>query len=213
MSRLLLHACCGVCALEPTRILQEEHREFSIAYINPNIHPYEEYIKRQKALEEYVCKARNISYVIGRYDLNEWEEKVAKYALNKPKRCRACYRLRFEKLAQHAQENGFDAISTTLTISPYQYLEQIREELEHAAKQFGLKAEFKDYSSLYREATRISKLNGMYRQRYCGCRFSKLEAQVQQQKAKTLHLRKKRIKEYALLHASAEGCVNQMSDL
>ena len=69
-----------------------------------------------------------------------------------------------------------EGVATTLTVSPYQYTETIREELERACEPHGLAAVFRDYREQYPEATRRSKAMGMYRQNYCGCVFSKIEA-------------------------------------
>ena len=91
-------------------------------------------------------------------------------------RCRACYRLRFEEAAHYAREHGFAALGTTLSVSPYQYTRIIREELERACAREGIKACFADYRPFYDEATRRSREGGMYRQNYCGCRFSDAEA-------------------------------------
>ena len=89
------------------------------------------------------------------------------------------YRLRFEETAQTAVELGFDTISTTLTISPYQFTAIINEELERAAKQRGLGVLLRDFRTHYPSATRISRDLGMYRQNYCGCRFSIIEAEAE----------------------------------
>lgn len=91
-------------------------------------------------------------------------------------RCRACYRLRFEEAARYAREHGFAAVGTTLSVSPYQYTRIIREELERACEREGVEARFADYRPYYDEATRRSREGGMYRQNYCGCRFSDAEA-------------------------------------
>ena len=61
-------------------------------------------------------------------------------------------------------------------MSPYQYTRIIREELERACAREGIKACFADYRPFYDEATRRSREGGMYRQNYCGCRFSDAEA-------------------------------------
>ena len=87
-------------------------------------------------------------------------------------RCRACYRLRFEEAAHYAREHGFAALGTTLSVSPYQYSRIIREELERACAREGIKACFADDRPFYDEATRRSREGGMYRQNYCGYRFS-----------------------------------------
>ena len=91
-------------------------------------------------------------------------------------RCRACYRLRFEEAARYAREHGYAALGTTLSVSPYQYTRIIREELERACAREGIEARFADYRPFYDEATRRSREGGMYRQNYCGCRFSDAEA-------------------------------------
>lgn len=112
-------------------------------------------------------------------------------------RCRACYRLRLEEAAAVAvAEGGYDALSTTLAVSPYQFTDIIHEELERAAGQAGIAVHFEDYRPYYREATRISREIGMYRQSYCGCRFSIPEAEAtrafikQQRKAAKMQVKR-----------------------
>lgn len=99
-------------------------------------------------------------------------------------RCRACYRLRFEEAARYAREHGFAAVGTTLSVSPYQYTRIIREELERACEREGVEARFADYRPYYDEATRRSREDGMYRQNYCGCRFSNAEAAAERDERK-----------------------------
>ena len=93
-------------------------------------------------------------------------------------RCRACYRMRLEEAAATAAENGFEGLATTLAVSPYQFTDVIREELERAAGKAGVRAHFRDFRPYYDEATRISREIGMYRQNYCGCRFSIKEGEA-----------------------------------
>ncbi|QTU85162.1 epoxyqueuosine reductase QueH [Xiamenia xianingshaonis] len=101
-------------------------------------------------------------------------------------RCRACYRLRFEEAARYAVEHGFDAIGTTLSVSPYQYTDVIEEELDRAAARHGLDSVFRDFRPYYDEATRRSREAGMYRQNFCGCRLSDTEAQAERQLRKAM---------------------------
>ena len=191
--KVLLHACCGPCSLEPTRLFLEEGVDFAVDYTNPNIHPKEEYERRKEALIEYSLKPQGLDLIEGAYDVDAWEQQAGIYGTaDRKARCRACYRLRFEQVAQHALEGGFDTICTTLTISPYQYTDIILEELERAAKTYGLKAEARDFSWCYDEATRRSIENGMYRQNYCGCRFSIAEAAAErEQRKRDIKLRKR----------------------
>ncbi len=211
--RCLLHACCGPCSLEPVRIYQEEHASFSIYFDNPNIHPADEYRRRLETIGEHVCAPDRIELVEGPYDPETWEKEAGIWGLQREERCRACYRMRFRRLAAKAVELGFDAIGTTLTISPYQYTDVIIEELERAATEAGIASDARDWSGRYQEATRRSRELGMYRQNYCGCRFSMAEAALERKQRAEQRKRAKRVKELALLAAAAEGTVNQLSQL
>ena len=55
--RMLLHACCGPCSLEPSRILREEGHEITIFYANSNIAPDEEYTHRLETLRPWAESA------------------------------------------------------------------------------------------------------------------------------------------------------------
>ncbi|MEC4176318.1 epoxyqueuosine reductase QueH [Adlercreutzia sp. R7] len=122
-------------------------------------------------------------------------------------RCRACYRLRFEEAARYAREHGFAAVGTTLSVSPYQYTRIIREELERACEREGVEARFEDYRPYYDEATRRSREGGMYRQNYCGCRFSDAEAAAErdQRRAARRAAREAELAAHAHERAAAEA--------
>lgn len=159
-------------------MLLEEGHEIQIAYMNSNIHPEDEYQRRLETMLAF-AKDQGIPVVEGVYDPQAWANEAAVFGTDpetRPQRCRACYRIRFEEAAQYAAEHGFDAVATTLSVSPYQYTEVIREELERACATHGVAAVFQDYREQYPETTRRSKELGMYRQNYCGCAFSKIEA-------------------------------------
>ncbi|WP_228764785.1 epoxyqueuosine reductase QueH, partial [Adlercreutzia equolifaciens] len=203
--RLLLHACCGPCSLEPVRILRSEGVDPVVFYANSNIHPAEEYARRLATLREWAAGA-GLEVVEGVYDPEAWETTAgrignaadAKFGVitneegdlegdasparaAREARCRACYRLRFEEAARYAREHGYSALGTTLSVSPYQYTRIIREELQRACAREGIEARFADYRPFYDEATRRSREGGMYRQNYCGCRFSDAEAAAERE--------------------------------
>ena len=204
---LLLHACCGPCSLEPCRILQSEGRLLTIYYANSNIAPASEYARRLETIKGWASQ-EGIPLVEGAYEPDAWEEAAgligdaaledargrapsegvpAPLALDPARRearCRACYRLRFEEAARYAADHGFEAVGTTLSVSPYQYTEVIHEELERAASSVGIAAEFRDFRPCYSEATRRSRALGMYRQNYCGCRLSQEEAAAEREQRK-----------------------------
>lgn len=196
---ILLHACCGPCSLEPVRVLREQGFVPSILYANDNIHPKEEYEHRLDTLRTWAMQD-GIEVAEVPYDAAVWEEAVGPVAEEvrerfgvvldtedpetdaaaaRRTRCRLCYRMRFEQAARWAREHGYVVLGTTLSVSPYQYTDIIREELERTAAAAGLEAHFEDYRPHYDEATRRSRELGMYRQGFCGCRFSEEESHIQ----------------------------------
>lgn len=185
--KLLLHACCGPCSLEPARLLAQAGHDIAIAYMNSNIHPVSEYVRRLATLRAWAEEA-GIPVIEGAYDAREWEDRAGAVAADpqadRRDRCRACYRLRLEEAARCAAGHGFDGISTTLTVSPYQYTEVIQEELVRASRAYGVDSVFEDFRPFYDEATRRSRALGMYRQNYCGCRISQAEAEAERRERK-----------------------------
>lgn len=187
--KLLLHACCGPCSLEPSRVLRAAGHELTLLYANSNIAPADEYARRLATLREWAAD-EGISVMEGSYKPEAWEACAGRVGLaaddpeRRRARCRACYRLRLEETAQRAAEAGFDGIGTTLSVSPYQYTDVIREEVERAAAAAGVRAVFEDFRPFYDEATRRSRELGMYRQNYCGCRFSDAEAAAERAERK-----------------------------
>ena len=195
--KLLVHACCGPCSIMPTRLLREQGHDITVFYANSNIAPRAEYEKRLHELRTYAAD-QGFSVLEGEYDPDAWERAVTPLGealslgdpaacetvaellddANRAERCRACYRLRLEEAAALAAEGGFDGLATTLAVSPYQFTDVIREELDRACAAAGVAAHFEDYRPYYDEATRISRELGMYRQNYCGCRFSVREGEL-----------------------------------
>ncbi len=220
--KLLLHACCGPCSMEPVRLLRERGIEPSIFYANSNIHPDGEYEHRLDTIKEWSVR-EDLALAEGTYDPKRWEDVVGRIgdaarerfgviagnvlddgALNagafghgreaenaRRARCRACYRIRFEEAARHASEHGFDALGTTLSVSPYQYTDVIEEELVRACEKAGVAALFEDYRPYYDNATKRSREEGLYRQNYCGCRFSDEEAAAERAERKRERVEKK----------------------
>jgi predicted adenine nucleotide alpha hydrolase (AANH) superfamily ATPase len=94
-----------------------------------------------------------------------------------PDRCRSCYELRLEKTAEQARANGFEAFTTTLLISPYQDIEGIETIGQTLAEKYNVQFYFRDFRPYFREAMTLAKELGLYRQKYCGCIFSREERQ------------------------------------
>lgn len=205
---LVLHACCGPCALEPLAQLKDEGFEPVLFWANPNIQPYAEWQRRYDTLCDWAAQA-HIKVVSCECSARRWEQAVAPFARevlrveqhvtanadaedtqHNPRnsqhsrlqaarvaRCSACYRLRLEATCYAAAKQGFHYVSTTLAVSPYQLFDVCTQELCAAAKRHGLEAVVRDFRPRYQEGRKRSLELGMYRQKYCGCRFSAVEAQ------------------------------------
>ncbi|MBR2836711.1 MAG: epoxyqueuosine reductase QueH [Coriobacteriales bacterium] len=174
-TKLFLHACCGPCSLEPVRILTSLGYAPTLVYINPNIEPADEYKRRLAVLRSW-AKVVEVPCLEGPNNKNVWQEQVACFGSNREKRCAACYKLRLEASARMACELGFTCLSTTLAVSPYQLFDICGEALANVCETHGLTPVWLDFRPYYAEATRRSRALGMYRQNYCGCRFSAAEA-------------------------------------
>lgn len=172
--RVALHACCGPCLIEPLDALRAGD-DVTVVYYNPNIHPVSEYELRRDTMMEYAT-ATATDAVEFAYDPGEWLETAGAIHRDKQARCRACYRLRLGRVARWTAEQGFDAFATTLTVSPYQDAAAIREEGERAGREHSVEYLALDFRERYPEATRRSRELGMYRQNYCGCLLSDIEA-------------------------------------
>jgi predicted adenine nucleotide alpha hydrolase (AANH) superfamily ATPase len=178
--RLALHTCCAPCLLEPFDALSPEMDEIVVVYANPNIHPFEEYVRRRDTLVAY-ARTTGIEVVELPYDPARWLTEVGVHGNDRARRCRACYALRLRMVSDWAAENGFGAVATTLTVSPYQDPDVIAEEGERAAESAGVHHVATDFRARYPQATTRSRTLEMYRQNYCGCLLSDLEARGQRE--------------------------------
>lgn len=182
--RLLLHSCCGPCSSYVMEYLAQFF-DITIFYYNPNISPETEFrfraAEQARLIEEMGLGVR---YRLGKYDPERF------FALSKGledlpeggERCFRCYRLRLEETAQLAKAEGFDFFTTTLSISPHknaQVLNEIGAELGAAYDVPYLFSDFKKKNG-YRRSCELSEIYRLYRQNYCGCPFSKAEAEARE---------------------------------
>ena len=181
---LLLHACCAPCSLEPLRLLREEGFEPVICWTNPNIQPVAEHDHRLETLLGWASDVAKVEVIVAADNREAWERTVAPLWENREKRCAACYALRLAEAARVANERGFTHISTTLAVSPYQLYGACMRALEVVAAKQGLIAVVRDFRPNYPDATRAARELGLYRQNYCGCRFSAAEAAMERQAAR-----------------------------
>ena len=91
-----------------------------------------------------------------------------------------CYPVRLEQTAKYAKKNGFDTISTTLLVSPYQKHDIIHNLGNRIAKEYGLEFLYRDFRVGFREGQAKAREIGLYMQKYCGCVFSEEERYAKQ---------------------------------
>ena len=167
--KTLMHICCAPCANRPIAALREEGHLVTGFWFNPNIHPYTEYQARKATLEQYAKEIGMKLIIGGTYDLRPF---VTAVAGNIDARCGYCYRVRLEETAKYAAENGFDAFTTSLLISPYQNHEMICAIGRAMGEQYGVTFLDRDFRPLFKDGQDYAREHGMYMQKYCGCIFS-----------------------------------------
>ena len=195
--RLLLHACCCPCSSHCLELLAE-HFDITVFFYNPNMDTAEEYEKRFAELVRFTKEApfaSKVHLVEAEYDPESFSAiiKGREMEPERGSRCYDCYHLRLRKTAEYANDHGFDCFSTTLSISPYKnadWLNEIGVALEQKMREeagpgsqdsrteqdvpYFLFSDFKKKNG-YKRSIELSEEYGLYRQDYCGCRFSKAE--------------------------------------
>lgn len=202
---LLLHSCCAPCSSYVLEYLREFFA-ITVFYYNPNITEAEEYRKRveeqKRLIDAYnkqvedscldgmhtTLRAKKIQVIEGNYE-PECFYHMAKGLEQCPEggeRCFGCYALRLNETARLAAEQGFDYFTTTLTISPLKNAGKLNEIGKNLEKKYGisfLPSDFKKKNG-YKRSIELSEQFGLYRQDYCGCVYSKEEAELRRKSRK-----------------------------
>lgn len=180
VKKLLVHACCAPCSSYVLEYLSN-YFEITVLFYNPNIDEKEEYDKRALELKRLVSTVNyknKVDVVILDHDPSEFYQVVEglENELEGGPRCFKCYRLRMEKAAKYAKENNFDYFTTTLSISPYKNSSKLNEIGSILEKEYGIKYLYSDFKKKngYKRSIELSKKYSLYRQNFCGCKFSKV---------------------------------------
>lgn len=188
---LLLHSCCAPCSSACLEILHS-HFSVTVFYYNPNIDDEEEYEKRKNEQVRFL-KETGFADILDCEHEKEKFEKISCGLENEPergKRCYLCYALRLEKTAKIASEKGFDYFTTTLSLSPYKNSSWINEIGRKLEEKYGVKflpSDFKKQAG-YLRSIELSEKYKLYRQDFCGCKYSKEETLKKRlEKAKNNH--------------------------
>ena len=175
-TKLLLHSCCAPCSSACLERLKD-HFEITVLYYNPNIDDPTEYEKRKAEQIRFLEESGYAKILDCDHDQKAFED-MSKGLESEPergKRCYLCYQLRLRKTAELAKEHGFPYFGTTLTLSPYKNAEWLNEIGEKEGGRVGVNYLFSDFKKKggYHRSIELSKQHGLYRQDFCGCKFSK----------------------------------------
>ncbi len=176
--RYLLHVCCAPCSPHPLQTLQKQY-DVTLYFHNPNIHPELEYqsrlgeVRRMAALE-------GLPLIVDEYRPDEWLAGAApwKDEPEKGRRCEFCIDGRLDAAARQAAALGIGRFGAVLSTSSRKDVNMIGRLGKKAAARHDLLFDAADWKK--REgakiSVRISGQLGYRRQDYCGCIFSKRDA-------------------------------------
>ncbi|MFA5038291.1 MAG: epoxyqueuosine reductase QueH [Candidatus Omnitrophota bacterium] len=179
--KVLLHICCGPCAIYPVNFLRTEGFDVEGFFYNPNIHPYSEYLKRYEAAIS-ACERLDLKTIFHRYDF-EYFLKAVSCLEDRARQHSLCWRIRLQETARVAAQNGIKAFTTTLLGSPYQDVEEICRLGHEIAQERGLEFVKGNFRKGFSQAHQTSREWQLYHQVYCGCLYSEKES-VEQRKKK-----------------------------
>ena len=181
--RLLLHSCCAPCS---SYVLEYLSPYFFITdfYYNPNIAPADEYRKRVSEMQRLIREMplpHPVEFEEGIYDPDRFYEMV-KGKEDIPEggeRCFACFEMRLREAAQEALRLHMDYFTTSLSISPLKDAQKLNEIGIRLGEEYGvpyLVSDFKKKNG-FRRSTELSREYHLYRQNYCGCVYSRRQAE------------------------------------
>jgi hypothetical protein len=192
---VLVHACCAPCLTQTLsvlggldgweRALEEEPPggRIGVWFYNPNLEKDENArreaeVRRLLALSPFlglnavpVEHARDMDA-----DREEWKRAVRGLE-NEPEkgaRCAVCYVFRLERAFETARVFGFSSVVTSLTLSPMKdakKIDAIGRSLSGRTGVRWLSSDFKKNEG-FKKSVAFSKELGLYRQDWCGCRYS-----------------------------------------
>lgn len=176
---ILLHSCCGPCSSSVLELLSN-YFDVTVLWYNPNLYPEAEYDKRletQKQLINAIAEdGVQAKLLVEPWRSEDYFSRI-KGLENEPeegRRCLECFKIRLEETARIASERGFEWFCTTLTVSSRKDAVAINAIGREAEAKYGVKwlpSEFKKREGNHRSII-LSEKYGLYRQEYCGCVFS-----------------------------------------
>jgi len=179
--RLLAHVCCGPCSTYPLKFLSD-YFDVTVIYHNSNIYPAADYERRYQVLLDFIEKfnrdyGQPVRVIKTAYDNEEFNRTLEPFkdAPEGGARCLACYRKRMEEAMAFAVKEGYEFFTTVMTISPHKDSLIINKIGESLARRYPevryFHSDFKKDGG-FEEAGKMCQKYCLYRQVYCGCRYS-----------------------------------------
>jgi predicted adenine nucleotide alpha hydrolase (AANH) superfamily ATPase len=167
--KILLHVCCAPCSTHCIEHLMQDY-EVTLFYSDSNIFPKEEYERRLGEARK-IAKEHNLTLIEDEYNNEAWENHIRglESEPERGKRCEKCFEFNLGRTSVYAMENGFPRFTTTLTIAPQKDSKLI----------FSVAQKFPNFLALdfkkqdgFKHSLELSLKHNLYRQNYCGCRYS-----------------------------------------
>lgn len=173
--KILLHACCAICSGHPINLLREIGYEPVVYFYNPNIQPESEYEKRLEA-QKKLCESLGCEIIVEDYEPKMFE--IVSFGFeDEPEgsdRCKKCFELRLSKTVKKSKDLGIKDFTTSIVISPHKNYDLVSEIGKKIASKYNinyLEIDFKKQDG-FLKSNKIAKELDLYRQNYCGCKFS-----------------------------------------
>ncbi len=179
--KLLLHACCAPCSAFPLEFLCPVF-DVTIYYNNSNIYQQAEYERRLNELRTYLeswnqTQTTPVKLIVPVYEGEAYTCKLEplKAEPEGGKRCVMCYTIRMNEAYQYAGEHGFDYFTTVMTISRQKDSQILNDVGRRLSEKYPsvryFYSDFKKKRGIDR-GQELAKAAHLYRQDYCGCKFS-----------------------------------------
>ena len=152
-------------------------------WYDPNIHPKSEYQRRAHEQKRFIDQfnertGHQAGFIEDEYRPEVFTRMVMFHQLAEEEeggeRCSACFNMRLDRVAQVAQELGFDYFGSALTLSPKKNSQLINElglEVQQLYDVNYLPSDFKKNKG-YERSIVMCREYDVYRQCYCGCVFA-----------------------------------------
>jgi UDP-GlcNAc:undecaprenyl-phosphate GlcNAc-1-phosphate transferase len=173
---LLLHICCAPCSVYLIKEVLKKEFNITLYFNNSNLCSEEEYAQRLSWVK-WIAETEKLPLIIEPYQHEAWLNLVKGREADPEKgaRCLLCYRGRLEASAKLAKEKGIKYFATSLSVSPYKDVQAISAISKELASKYQVDYLDRDFqvNNIYQKSQELAKELGFYRQKFCGCEFTK----------------------------------------